>query len=249
GLVLLIACANLANLMLARAAARERQITIRMAMGATRIRMIRELLAEGILLAFTGSACGLFLAFSISPLLFAFICHPDYQILLDLSMDWRLLAFPTALAVLTTILFGLAPAIRATRAEPAALLQSGSRGSSAHTERFGLRRILVVSQVALSIVLLMGALLFARSLRNLTTLDTGFKQTGILVTSVDFDRLGVPEERHIEYNRDIVQRVQAIPGVDSAAGGLMVPFGGETWNDAIIPEGSSEEKGVAWQNF
>jgi predicted permease len=249
GLVLLIACANLANLMLARAAARERQITIRMALGATRIRMIRELLAEGVLLAFTGSVCGLFLAFAISRLLVAFISTADYQILLDLSMDWRLLAFTTALAVLTTILFGLAPAIRATRAEPAALLQSGSRGSSAYTERFGLRRILVVSQVALSIVLLMGALLFARSLRNLTTLDTGFKQTGILVTSVDFERLGVPEERHIEYNRDIVQRVQAIPGVDSAAGGLMVPFGGETWNDAIIPEGSSEEKAIAWENY
>src|SRR5262249_34464732 len=129
-----------------------------------------------------------------------------------------------------------------------ALLQSGSRGSSAHTERFGLRRILVVSQVALSIVLLMGALLFARSLRNLTTLDTGFKQTGILVTSVDFERLELPEERHIEYRRYVATRVQPSPGFDSAGGGLRVPFGGETWTDAIIPEGSSEEKDFPWEN-
>src|SRR5262249_12576756 len=225
GLVLLIACANLANLMLARAAARERQITIRMALGATRTRMIRELLSEGMLLAFAGSACGLFLALAISRMLIAFISTADNQILLDLSMDWRVLAFTTALAVLTTIVFGLAPAIRSTRAEPAALLQAGSRGSSVHTERFGLRRILVVSQVALSIVLLMGALLFARSLRNLTTLDTGFRQTGILLTSVDFERLKIPEERHNEYSREIIQRVQAIPGVDAVAGGIMVPFG------------------------
>src|SRR3989441_2398847 len=98
-------------------------------------------------------------------------------------MDWRLLAFTTALAVLTTVSFGLAPAVRATRAEPATLLQSGSRGMSGGRERFGLRRILVVSQVALSVVLLLGALLFVRSLRNLTTLNVGFQQSGMFITS------------------------------------------------------------------
>lgn len=249
GLVLLIACANLANLMLARASARERQITIRQALGATRGRMIRDLLSESILLALAGSACGLFLAFAVSRLLVAFISTSDNQIFLDLGMDWRVLAFTTALAVLTTILFGLAPAFRATRAEPATLLQSGSRGMSAGRERFGLRRILVVSQVGLSVVLLMGALLFVRSLRNLVTLDAGFQQSGILITSVDFKRLHLPEDRFADYKREIVKHVSSIPGVDSAAAAMLIPFGGDTWNDNVITEDSDEDKGSAWINY
>jgi putative ABC transport system permease protein len=249
GLVLLIACANLANLMLARAGARERQITIRRALGATRWRMIRELLSESLLLAAGGAICGLFLAFAVSRLLVSFISTSDNQIFLDLGMDWRVLAFTTALAVLTTISFGLAPAIRATRAEPATLLQSGSRGSTVGKERFSLRRILVVSQVALSVVLLMGALLFVRSLRNLTTLNTGFQQTGILVAGIDFERLHIPDERNTEYKRDIVKRIQAMPGVEFAAHARMVPFGGNSSNDNVLTEGSDVEKGVSWLNY
>lgn len=251
GLVLLIACANLANLMLARAAARERQITIRFALGASRARMIRELLTEGLLLAAAGSLCGLFLAFAISRLLVAFISTSDSQVYLDLSIDWRVLAFTTSLAALTTILFSLAPAVRATRAEPATLLQSGSRGSTGGHERFSLRRALVVSQVALSIVLLMSALLFARSLHNLTTLNIGFQETGTLVTAVDFSHLHIPKDDNVGYNREILKHVQAIPGVEAAAGALMVPFGGETWNDGVIPEGKEEDKegAWAWENY
>jgi putative ABC transport system permease protein len=249
GLVLLIACANLANLMLARAGARERQITIRRALGATRWRMIRELLSESLLLSIAGSLCGLFLAFAVSRGLVAFISTPRNKILLDLGMDWRVLAFTTALAVLTTVFFGLAPALRATRAEPATLLQSGSRGSTVGRERFSLRRILVVSQVALSVVLLMGALLFVRSLRNLTTLNLGFRDNGVLITSVDFDRLHIPEERYTEFKRDLLQHVQAIPGVQSAAHAMLVPFGGSSWNDNIINEGGDKDAGVAWLNY
>ncbi|HMI54199.1 MAG TPA: ABC transporter permease [Candidatus Saccharimonadales bacterium] len=249
GLVLLIACANLANLMLARTSARERQITIRRALGATRWRMVRELLSESLLLAAAGSICGLLLAFAISRLLVAFISTQQNQVLLDLGMDWRVLAFTTALAVLTTVTFGLAPALRATRAEPATLLQSGSRGTTGGRERFSLRRILIVSQVGLSVVLLTGALLFVRSLRNLTTLNVGFQQTGILVTRIDFRRLQFPEERYTEFKRDLVKRVQAIPGVESAAHAMLVPFGGSTWNDNVINEGSDQDAGAAWENF
>ena len=249
GLVLLIACANLANLMLARAGAKERQIIIRMALGASRGRMIRELLSESILLAAAGAACGTFLAFAVSRVLVAYISTSDNQIFLDLAMDWRVLAFTTSLAVLTTVLFGLAPAVRATRAEPAVLLQSGSRGMTGGRERFGLRRILVVAQVGLSVVLLMGALLFARSLRNLVTLNVGFQQNGILITSVDFKRLQLPEERYTEYKREIVKHVRSIPGVESAAAAMLVPFGGDTWNDDVITEGSDDDKGVAWINY
>jgi len=249
GLVLLIACANLANLMLARTSARERQITIRRALGATRWRMIRELLSESLLLAAVGSLCGIFLAFAISRMLVAFISTQQNPVFLNLGMDWRVLAFTTGLAVLTTVSFGLAPAMRSTREEPAALLQSGSRGSTEGRERFSLRRILIVSQVGLSVVLLMGALLFVRSLRNLATLNVGFQQTGILVTAIDFERLQLPEQRYTEYKRDLVKRVQAIPGVESAAHAMLVPFGGTTWNDAVITEGSDQDAGVAWLNF
>src|SRR5258708_28480 len=164
-------------------------------------------------------------------------------------MDWGVLAFTPALAALTTVAFGLAPALRAPGAEPATLLQSGSRGTTGGRERFSLRRILIVSQVGLSVVLLMGALLFVRSLRNLTTLNVGFQQTGILVTHVDFTRLQLAEERVTEYKGDLVKRVQAIPGVESAAHAMMVPFGGMTWNDDVINEGSDQDAGVAWENF
>jgi putative ABC transport system permease protein len=249
GLVLLIACANLANLMLARTGARERQITIRRALGASRWRMVRELLSESLLLAVAGSISGLFLAFAVSRMLVAFISTEQNQIFLDLGMDWRVLAFTTVLVALTTIFFGLAPALRSTRAEPATLLQSGSRGTTGSQERFSLRRVLIVSQVGLSVVLLMGALLFARSLRNLTTLNVGFQQTGILVTSVDFDRLHLPEERYTEYKRELVKRVQAMPGVESAADAMLVPFGGSTWNDTVLNEGSDQKAGSAWLNY
>jgi predicted permease len=211
--------------------------------------MIRELLSESLLLSVAGAVCGLFLAFAVSRMLVAFISTPDSQIFLDLGMDWRVMAFTTGLAVLTTVFFGLAPAVRATRAEPATLLQSGSRGTSGGRERFSLRRILVVSQVALSIVLLVGALLFARSLRNLTTLNAGFQQNGILITNVDFRRLQMPEERFAEYKREIAKRIQAIPGVESAAQAMLVPFGGSTWNENVINEGSDSDAGVAWTNY
>ncbi len=216
---------------------------------ATPLWLLLGISAESLLLAAAGAICGIFLAFAVSRVLVAFISTPDSQIFLDLDMDWRVLAFTTALAVLTTVLFGLAPAVRATRAEPATLLQSGSRGMSGGRERFSLRRILVVSQVALSVVLLMGALLFVRSLRNLTALNAGFQQNGILITRVDFKRLQMPEERYAEYKREIVKRVQAIPGVECAAGAMLVPFGGSTWNQNVLTEGSDDDKGVTWLNF
>src|SRR5436190_23846543 len=164
-------------------------------------------------------------------------------------MDWRVLAFTPGVAAVTPVSFGLAPALRATRAEPAMLLQSGSRGATVGRERFSLRRILIVSQVALSVVLLMGALLFVRSLRNLTTLNVGFQQSGILVTNVDFGRLQTPEERFTEYKRDILKHVQAMPGVESAASAMLVPFGGSSWNDNVLLEGSDQDAGVAWLNY
>src|SRR5579864_6430545 len=165
--VLLIACANLANLMLARASAREREIAVRLALGASRGRVVRQLLVESLLVAVSGAALGVFLAQNLSQFLVAFLSPEGSPLFVELKIDWRVLSFTAGLAALTCVLFGLTPALRAARTTPGAALKAGGRSMTAGRERFGLRRALVASQVALSLVLLVGALLFSRSLRNL----------------------------------------------------------------------------------
>jgi putative ABC transport system permease protein len=249
GLVLLIACANLANLMLARAGSREREIVVRLAIGASRGRLIRQLLSESLLLALAGAACGAFLAVELSDLLVSFISTSRSPIFLDMAMDWRVLGFTAGLAILTTVLFGLTPAIRATGMAPSVVLKSGGRGMTAGRERFGLRRILVTLQVALSLVLLVGSLLFVRSLRNLFTLDAGFQQNGILITSMDFSHLNLPSERRTAFKRDLLERVRAIPGVASAADAWVVPIGGMSSNDEVLGDTPDQKRGVTWINY
>jgi putative ABC transport system permease protein len=176
GSVLLIACANLANLMLARASAREREVAIRLSLGASRSRLIRQLLAESLLLAMIGATFGVFLAQGLSRFLVAFLNTQSRRLFVDLQLDWRVFGFTMGLACLTCVIFGLAPALRATRIAPAAVLKSAGRGLTTSRERFGIRRALVVSQVALSLVLIVGSLLFVRTLRNLTGVNPGFQQ-------------------------------------------------------------------------
>jgi putative ABC transport system permease protein len=243
GLVLLIACANLANLMLARASAREREIAVRLALGASRGRLIRHLLSESLLFAILGAAAGTLLASTLSSFLVSFISTPYNTVFLDLTPDWHVLGFTAGLAVLTTVLFGLAPTLRATGAAPNSVLKAGGRGMTASRERFGLRRVLVISQVALSLVLLFAALLFVRSLRNLTQLDAGFQQDGILITTADFTRLSVPPERREDFKRDLLERVRAIPGVESAASAMQVPVGGSYWNQTVLGDTPDQKKG------
>ncbi len=237
GLVLLIACANLANLMLARASAREKEIAVRLALGASRGRLIRQLLSESLLLAVGGAVSGILLARLLSRVLVAMISTESDSMFLDLSTDYRVLGFTAALAVLTCILFGLAPALRATKSSPASAMRANGRGLTANRERFGLRRILVVTQVALSLVLLVGALLFVGSLRNLMSVDAGFRQDGILVTSLSFESLKIPKDRRIEYRRQIVEKIRSIPGVGSAADAAIYPLSGSGWNQQIHIDG------------
>jgi len=234
GLVLLIACANLANLMLARAGAREREIAVRLALGASRGRLIRQLLGESLLLAGAGATFGALLAGALSNLLVSFISTPNNPIFLDMAFDWRMLGFTAGLAALTTILFGLTPAWRATAMAPSAVLKTGGRGMTASRERFGIRRILVTAQVALSFVLLVSALLFVRSLRNLLTLDAGFQQNGILVAGVDFTRLNIAVDRRTEFGRDLLDKLRRLPGVDAAAQTQIVPLGGWSSNNTVL---------------
>jgi putative ABC transport system permease protein len=241
GLVLLIACANLANLLLARASAREREIAVRLALGAARGRLLRQLLTESLLLALTGAALGLGLARMVSRFLVGYLSTGDNRLFLDLAIDWYMLAFTAGLAALTCLLFGLTPAWRAVHTSPAAAMNTAGRGLTATRERFGLRRFLVVCQVALSLVLLVGALLFVRSLHKLLTVDAGFQRTGILVADADFTRLNTPTSQRQEYKRQLLERVRALPGVDGAATTTIVPVSGTGWNNYIFINGDKKD--------
>jgi len=242
GLVLLIACANLANLMLARATAREREIAVRLAMGASRARVIQQWLAEALVLAIFGTALGLGLAQWLSRFLVSFLTTEGNSLFIDLQPDWRLLAFTAAVATLTCVLFGLAPALRATRVSPQAAMKAGGRSIAGVQERHGFRRGLVAAQIAMSLVLLVGAILFARTLRNVMTVQAGFEENGILVTDLDFSDLHVPQANRLEYKRRILDRVRALPGVDSAAEAAIVPVGGSGMNDDVWMSGSDKSK-------
>jgi putative ABC transport system permease protein len=241
GLVLLIACANLANLLLARASAREREIAVRLALGASRGRLVRQLMTESLLLAALGAAAGLWLAGALSRLLVGYLSTRDDRLVVDLAPDWRVLGFTLALGVLTCLLFGLAPALRASRADLGLVLKAAG-GHGATVRRFGLRRLLVAFQVALSFVLLAGALFFARSLQKLATVDTGFDEAGVLIVSVDLRRLELPVERRAPVHQAIVERVRAVPGVAAAASTAIVPISGDRWNQEVEDAGAAEDQ-------
>ncbi|MGB2671368.1 MAG: ABC transporter permease [Candidatus Acidiferrum sp.] len=226
GAVLLIASANLANLLLARASAREKEMGMRMAVGASRARLVRQLLAESLLLAVIGATLGAFLARNLGQVLVASLSTQHDPLFIDLGTDWRVLGFTTALAALTCLLFGLAPALRATSVSPIEVLKEGARGTTGSRARFGLRRILVVAQIALSLALLVGALLFTRSLSKLDGVDAGFRRSGILVTDIDFSTLKLNNERNLSFAEELLKHVRAIPGVNGAAIAEIVPLSG-----------------------
>lgn len=249
GLVLLIACANLANLTLARASTREREMAVRLAIGASRGRLIRQLLAESFLLTLIGTALGAILAQFLTRYLVGFLSTEGSPLSLELSPDWRVLAFTALVAVLTCILFGLTPAFRATQTAPSAAMKASARGLTAGRERFGLRRALVVSQVALSLVLLVGALLFVRSLRNLLTLDAGFRENGLLIVNLDLARLQLAPERRAVLHRELLDRLRRTPGVEEAASAAIIQVSGSGWNNFVEVLGHrSHERMVPWFN-
>jgi putative ABC transport system permease protein len=239
GLVLLIACANLANLLLARASVREREIAVRLAIGASRWRLVRQLLVESLLLAITGAALGAGLAQALSRALIAFMSTANSPLFVGLNMDWRILGFTATLAMLTCLLFGLLPAMRATHMSPASAIRSGGRSMTAGRERFSLRRGLVSTQVALSLVLLVGALLFVRSLRNLLMTDAGFRAEGVLTVSLDFSKAQYPKARRPAVFGELYNQLSTRPGVVSAAQVWFTPVSGSGWNNDIGPDGAT----------
>jgi putative ABC transport system permease protein len=243
GLVLLLACTNLANLMLARAGARQREMALRLAVGASRYRLIRQLLTENVILALVGAAVGLILAQVLGRVLVAFIGNAENPVFLPLYPDLRVLLFTLGIALLTCLFFGVAPAVRAGRVDPGTVIKTNGRGITAGRQHFLLRRGLIVSQVAVSLVLLIAALLFVQTFRNLLTLNPGFQRDGVLVADFDFSALHVPAENRAEFKRELLRSVRNIPGVIAAAETTIVPLIGDGWNEFIeIPE-----REISWQ--
>ena len=239
GIVLLIACANVANLLLARATVRQREIAIRLAIGAGRRRLIRQLLTESVLLSLCGAVLGMVFAKWGSRLLVGFLDTNAGHVSLDLSIDARVLGFTIAVATATGLLFGLAPAWRSTRVSPQAAMKSGGRGVAEGHSRFTLGKALVVAQVALSLVLLMGAGLMLGTFRSLATLDPGFQRDAVLIASTDLRSLKYSAERQRQFYLDITQRLRTLPGVRAASASAITPISGSLWNDMILVDGFS----------
>lgn len=248
GAVLLIACANLANLLLARASAREREIAVRQAVGASRTRLATQLLTESLLLAAAGAVLGMCLAQVLSRALVAFLNTANNPIAVPTGLNWHVFGFLTGLALVTCILFGLAPAIRASSGAPAAAMH-GARTSTATRERNGLRRALVVAQVALSLVLLVAALLFSTSLQKLLSTSVGFNARNLLVASFTVNGLDNPEKQKALF-RELEERIHSLPGVISAAPVWLSPFSGSGWNNNVHADNDPARTGgkQSWFN-
>jgi putative ABC transport system permease protein len=239
GLVLLIACANLANLLLARASVREREIAVRQAIGASRGRLIAQLLSESMLLAVFGAALGALLAQGLSRGLVAFLTTRGNALVVGLQLDLRVFGFMVGVSILTCLLFGLAPAVRATSIAPASAMRSGGRGLTSGRERFGLRRALVVAQISLSLVLLVGALLFVRSLQKLLDISPGFRPEGIVGVSLDLRQAHYSKERLPEVYREILDRLRSRTGAVSTAQVGWTPVSGSGWDENTWADGST----------
>jgi len=249
GLVLLIACANLANLLLSRASVREREMALRQAVGASRGRLVAQLMSESLVLACLGAALGAWLAYLLSRGLVFFLTSSGRDLDVALGADWRVSGFTAALALATCLLFGLVPAMRATKGAPVDAMRGG-RGSTSGAERYGLRRALVVSQIALSLVLLVGALLFGQSFRNLLATETGIVSDGVLIANVHANVPHLnPESRRAMF-RLLEERIDALPDVESSAAVAFAPFSGHGWNESVHADDDAATTGgeIAWLN-
>jgi len=236
GLVLLIACANLASLLLARGASRSREFAMRMAIGAKRSRVVRQLLTESFVLALLGAVLGVALAWKAGHVLLMMAYNNPEVAVMNVSPNLRVLAFTLAVTVLTALLFGMTPALRATRLDLNGSLKQG-RGMAAPAARVSLARGLIVAQIAISLVLLAAASLFLRSLINLTKVDTGFNRQNVLVFSLDEYSAGLPlDARLVNLQQRIEERVEASPGVH-AASFSMFTFNQGMWSDDITVQG------------
>ena len=240
--VLLILCANLANLMMARATVRAQEITVRLALGAGRLRLLRQWLTEGVVLSTIGGVVGIFIALWIKAGLIAFI-PPDYRQNLNASFDWRLYAFILGVSILLGIAFSLAPAIQAARQVFAPGLRFESRSFTAGGKLLSLRSGLILVQVALSLPLLVSAALLLRTLQNLRALDTGFGKENVLLASVNPSLNGYSKERTAAFYDELMARTRALPGVKFASLASDSPISGGWDQNGIVVEGYTPREG------
>ena len=244
GLVLLIACANVAGLLLARATARQKEIAVRLSLGAKRRRLIQQLLTESLLLAAIGGTLGLLLSRWMSELLVALVASGRQNIALPLGVNGRVLLFTAGVAVLTGIIFGLAPAFSATRMSLTAALKEGGGGSRLGARRSRLAKALVAAQVALSLVLLVGAGLFLRTLQKLESVPLGFEREHLLLFSVAPGLNGYKGAPLAEYYRQVQERIAAIPGVSAVSFSSHGPVGDGVSSSSIKIPGVTSGKEV-----
>jgi predicted permease len=243
GFVLLIACANIASLMLARAATRRKELAVRLAVGASRSRLIRQLLTECLILSGAGALLGILFARWGASLLVRFISTSRDTVFLDLSIDTRMLAFTLAIAFACALLFGVLPAFRSTKVSLADSMKGGEGEHSERRKSFSGIRWVVASQVALSLVLLVSAGLFIATFRNLVTRDIGFERSNVLIVQTNMQKSGIPEANRAGAIDLILERVRAIPGVKSASQSVMTPVSNFQWDSFIYAVGEKEQKG------
>jgi putative ABC transport system permease protein len=251
GLVLLIACANVANLLLARAAVRRREIAIRVALGASRGRIVRQLLTESVVLSVVAALLGLVLAQWGSRLLVSFLSPSNEPIFLNLAFDMRVLGFNIAVAMLTGIGFGLAPAWRSARVQPNAALKANARGVVEGQRGLSLGKALVVVQIAVSLTLIIGAGLLLGSFKKLATLDPGFRPSDVLLVSMSHPPRPGSNVDMRSISEEVLRRVRALPEVAAASVSQITPLSNTSWNEDMVVDGfsaKSEMDGVAYFN-
>jgi predicted permease len=243
GLVLLLACFNIANVLLVRATVRQREMTIRAALGAGRMRLIRQFLTESILLAMMGGAVGIMLAWWASSALSSLPLQTDLPLRIDFSPDGTVIAYAFAAMLLTGLVVGIVPALRVARTDVSTVLHEGGRSSTEGKRRHLLRNTLVVGQVAGSLLLLIVAGLFARSLGKAQQINLGFDPDHVLNLMMDTNEIGYDEARGREFYRQVDARMRALPGVVSATEALSIPMGYASAADQVYVEGHPLEVG------
>ncbi len=241
-LVLLIACSNVANLLIARATARQKEIAVRLALGAGRRRLILQLLQESVLLSGMGGILGVGLAVVIDRALIGFLPQGVSPLTLTATPDWRVLGFTLLISVLTGVLFGLAPAIQSTRPQLAGTLKEQA-GAVVGGASVGLRKALVVAQVSLSLLLLIAAGLFIQSLKNLQGIHPGFETRSLLSFAVNPTLNGYKAERVMQFYRQLTERLSRTPGVSSVTLAIMPLLDGNEWDSTVTVEGYSTKEG------
>jgi macrolide transport system ATP-binding/permease protein len=252
GFILLIACANVANLLLARAASRRREIGVRLALGASRARLIRQLLTESMLLSVLGGGFGLLLAYWVSGLMQGFVPVLPYNVVNDFfSLDGRALVFTLLVSLFTGLIFGLTPAWHASNPEIVPVLKGDANAAQGGRQRrFTLRNSLVVTQMALSLVVLVCGGLFIQSFRNAQKMDPGFAARGVLLVSLNPELVGYDEAGTKSFFTQLIERAKALPGVQTASVARLVPLGDSSnSNGPILKEGETLAPGSAGRNI